>query len=960
MSPPHHTLTLATFNTRTLINSTRQLELEALCYLFSVDVLAIQEHRILCDDDIHSVHLEGGYQFNYMSAWGPNATGGIGVFLSKRAQRAAPDIVRISPRILKVTLFLREFSRRLHIFICYAPTAINRQDAETFFQLLSAETLLCPRRDLTAVLGDLNAAIGVIPNRVLFPHGPLNPSSNLLTDLLSALDAVSLQSLFQKKHRKRHTFCGPRGRHAQLDHIIVPRRFKHLSQDLKAFFPLLIPSDHKFLLTTLRLHSQLYRPPKAPPRIFWGALRTPDGRQAFLSSLIPSLPVSGLTYSAFCTAIHTAAKETLPLVVTKTSNPPLWERDAEVQKARLTLARLRSRPPQHRCFIEVSAAEKALEETYCRRREFYLNKAMDDIEIAQEEKKHIVAWKKINEVLGKKKSSALRLPGNSINEMKEAAKTFFMDLLNVIPLPQPANGDINSPLTPPPGLIPVSPDCIPTHPIGSQEVLKAAFTMAPARAVGPDGIPVECIRLQPIASLLASLMTTILEGRNEAPEEWRSAEIVPVPKKPGASTLDAHRGISLMSCSAKLFNKVLLRRIQPALDPVLRCEQNGFRQLRGTVQHILALRRIIEEFQAHGRSLILTFVDFRKAFDSVDRITTMRILECYGIPADLVTAIASLYADTHAFVRTPQGPSDSFTTSTGVLQGDTLAPFLFVVIMDYVLRTAFPDDELGVEIERRRSSRYPAIRLSFLAYADDIVLLCSNILQAQEMLRRLEQAAATVGLHINVSKTKAIRLNIDGPGKLHTDEGDVEWVDSFTYLGAVVPEFTADVERRKSLAWTALGRMSSLWKSSASIALKVRLFCSLVQPVLLYGAETWSLSPTATTRLNQAHSHLLRCALNIHWTSHTSNRDLYTLAGIPPISALLQQRREKLVADSVLRSETDMQPLDRVLLWRPKEKFKRGGHTKFSFLRLLEQDAADAGVSFKEWIRRLRHPSHSK
>jgi hypothetical protein len=277
--------------------------------------------------------------------------------------------------------------------------------------------------------------------------------------------------------------------------------------------------------------------------------------------------------------------------------------------------------------------------------------------------------------------------------------------------------------------------------------------------------------------------------------------------------------------------------------------------------------------------------------------------------------------------------------------------------MDYVLRTAFPDDDdLGVEIERRRSSRYPAVRLLFLAYADDIVLLSSSIQQAQEMLRRLEQAAAAVGLCINFSKTKAIRLNIDSPEKLHTAEGDIEWVETFTYLGAIVPQFTEDVTRRKSLAWAALGRLTSLWKSSASTALKVRLFISLVQPVLLYGADTWSLSPTASARLDQVHSHLLRCALNVHWSTHTSNQDLYALAGIPRVSVILQQRRATLVAESVARSGADAQPLDRVLLWRPKEKFKRGGHRRFTFLQRLELDAKEAGVTFDEWIQLISVP----
>jgi hypothetical protein len=97
------------------------------------------------------------------------------------------------------------------------------------------------------------------------------------------------------------------------------------------------------------------------------------------------------------------------------------------------------------------------------------------------------------------------------------------------------------------------------------------------------------------------------------------AHIVGIPKKPGTTKLEEHRGICLMSCAAKLFNRLLLTRLQPVLDPFLRYEQNGFRPHRGTVAQILALRRVIEEARTRQSNLIIVFIDFLKAFDSVAR-----------------------------------------------------------------------------------------------------------------------------------------------------------------------------------------------------------------------------------------------------------------------------------------------------------------------------------------------------
>lgn len=82
----------------------------------------------------------------------------------------------------------------------------------------------------------------------------------------------------------------------------------------------------------------------------------------------------------------------------------------------------------------------------------------------------------------------------------------------------------------------------------------------------------------------------------------------------------------------------------------------------------------------------IIFVDFAKAFDSVDRRAMLHILQNYGIPDNIINAIAIMYENPQSFVNTSDGPIDLFiTTTTGILQGDTLAQYLFVVV-DYILR----------------------------------------------------------------------------------------------------------------------------------------------------------------------------------------------------------------------------------------------------------------------------------
>ena len=133
---------------------------------------------------------------------------------------------------------------------------------------------------------------------------------------------------------------------------------------------------------------------------------------------------------------------------------------------------------------------------------------------------------------------------------------------------------------------------------------------------------------------------------------------------------------------------MLLNRIQPILDPLLRPNQNGFRPGRSTTSHILALRRIIEGVKSRNIQVAIIFVDFKKAFDSIYRHKMLEILRKYGVPRKLADAIGKLNVSTFASVLSPDGETDLFQIQAGVLQGDTLAPFLFVLIVDYAMRQA--------------------------------------------------------------------------------------------------------------------------------------------------------------------------------------------------------------------------------------------------------------------------------
>ena len=256
--------------------------------------------------------------------------------------------------------------------------------------------------------------------------------------------------------------------------------------------------------------------------------------------------------------------------------------------------------------------------------------------------------------------------------------------------------------------------------------------------------------------------------------------ILPFPKKGDLVLAKNYR--TPTSIAAKIYNAELINRIEPKIDNILKKNQNGFRRNRSTTSQILTIRRILEG------------VRWKKMG---------QLLLAYGIPEETVAAIMMLYRNSKVKVRSPDGDSDYFDIGAGVRQGDTLALYLSIICLDYVLRTSIDK----IKLTKERSRRYPTKTITVADYADYIALLANALAQAETLLHSLERAAAAIDLHVNAHKTEYMCFN--QTGDISTQNcSTMKLVDKFTYLGSSVSSTEIDINTRQAKAWTAIGRLS--------------------------------------------------------------------------------------------------------------------------------------------------------
>ncbi|CAG2207481.1 unnamed protein product [Mytilus edulis] len=221
--------------------------------------------------------------------------------------------------------------------------------------------------------------------------------------------------------------------------------------------------------------------------------------------------------------------------------------------------------------------------------------------------------------------------------------------------------------------------------ISFQELKRALLNLKNGKATGIENLSNEFSKSKKLINVLLELFNVCCSN-GIVPDAWCQSIICPLLKK-GKDYRDplSYRCISLMSTVAKVFSQILNGRLMKYLEnnKLLSEEQNGFRRLRSCLDHIYSVCTILRNRKLMNLDTYLCFVDFSKAFDSVNHTILSNKLLGAGIHGNMFKVIKCLYSNLKSAIRlSPMMFTDWFSVDSGVRQGDNLAPTLFALFID--------------------------------------------------------------------------------------------------------------------------------------------------------------------------------------------------------------------------------------------------------------------------------------
>jgi len=415
-----------------------------------------------------------------------------------------------------------------------------------------------------------------------------------------------------------------------------------------------------------------------------------------------------------------------------------------------------------------------------------------------------------------------------------------------------------------------------------EEVAGAIRCLKTGKSTGIDNLTAEMfIECKDLFTPLLCKLFNYMISKCVYPDSWTKGIIVPVPKKGDRNDVNNYRGITLTSIFSKIFSILLDTRLRnwAETNEVLCKYQFGFRKKKSTTDCVFVLTSIIDNvLNFKKKKLYCAFIDFKKAFDVVYRNGIWIKLLKYGVSSKIVKMLQKIYENVKLCLRVGGSLSDFFNSYSGVKQGEPLSPLLFLFFINDMHDAIYDGNVDMFDLDD--------IKMFLLLFADDTVLFSQTKEGLQKLLDNLYHYCSQWGIQVNIAKTVAMVFKKGNrPEELSVlyDNCRLKVVTRFTYLGATLSANGAYFQAQKSLSKQALKALFSLNSLfdivSLNITEKLKLFDSMIAPILHYGSEVWGFHKAPD--IERVHLKFLKRLLNVK--QQTTNTIVYGELGRFPM-----------------------------------------------------------------------------
>lgn len=935
---------IATLNCRTLLADETLTELDITLTENNVSICALQEVR---RDGFMSMATK-----NYKIYWFGECSGrgGVGFAVHNKfvhlvkAVRGIPDS---DGRLITMDVLMHDSKHPVTVICAYSPTnTAGTQVREKFYSRL--RDVVTPHSWL---MGDLNARVGrradpdsdfdIQPSDTIGPwslKGDIVPNENgaLLLDIASENHLRHIGSHFACRDSKRWTWRHPRYRsRAVLDHMFMPASQVRFVCRYSAAPTISVSTDHRLVISELCFRPRICKVVHAkPPNLNKRCLQDRDVKVAFqseISNILGDNEPDQLSSEELSNKIRSApvaaARTVLPRTVKRKYPEEFSAETIELIAQKRATWKLLQKSGQR-----VTRSKRDAYRALCRDCKQAISN--DRNRVLESEAAELSDAFAVNRFKGysllkrqhRKRANAIMPPEAEFTEHyrdhyqlgpEQPLHIAGCDLAASTEDDTLSRGDFESGIKSlnenrQPGLD----DCAP-------EYIKHGGTK--------------------LLQWLFILMTRLWSFTCNLPNIDRIGRLIPIPKKASATSVDTTRPICLLTTFYKLYAILVFQKVRTQIKEFVSWTQAGFIQGRSCANNLWIIRRVSERAIEFNVPVYCALVDYKGAFDALNRTTLGRVLSLFLSP-NMVRRVLCLYFDARAMVSVNNTDGPEFDLLRGVRQGCPASPSFFTVALAFIswsYRLTFK----GIQLISHH--------LASLEYADDQILFTLSAIGLQNMLNFITESAEPFGLRLSPKKCELICFHRPGSvnknvlPQITVSDKVLQWKTTVVYLGSRISEdgkTISAVKHRICCAESVVERLNArvFRRRAVGARLKGHFVSTAVFASLLYGLEHCAFGARDRRCLDGYFLRLAKRILHLRYDYHLSYPEAEERLGVERPSHRLARDRLRWTGHA-LRSEDTV--LQEVLAFTPEGGARRRGRPKLRFYDTVKADLADRDIS---------------